>query len=71
MPFLDKWLTTADPCRLVAIVTAITGLEIFGFNITIEIPREEDKTEQLMKKVKKLENDITYILNRLDEKDIQ
>ena len=47
------------------------GLEIFGFNITMEIPREEDKTEQLMKKVKKLENDITYILNRLDEKDIQ
>lgn len=47
------------------------GLEIFGFNIIMEIPREEDKTEQLMKKVKKLENDITYILNRLDEKDIQ
>ena len=47
------------------------GLEIFGFNITMEIPREEDKTEQLIKKVKKLENEITYILSRLDKKDIQ
>ena len=43
------------------------GLEIFGFDIIIEIPREEDRVEQLNRKVKKLENDIIYILDKIEK----
>ena len=43
------------------------GLEIFGFDIIIEIPREEDRVEQLNRKVKKLEKDIRYILDKIEK----
>ena len=46
------------------------GLEIFGFNITFDILREEDRMERLIKKVEKLEKENQYILNLLKEKNI-
>ena len=39
------------------------GIFIFGFNITIEIPREEDKYEWLIKRIIKLEEENKYILS--------
>ena len=45
------------------------GLEIFGFNITFDILREEDRMERLIKKVEKLEKENKYILNLLEKKD--
>ena len=45
------------------------GLEIFGFNITFDILREEDLMERLIKKVEKLEKENKYILNLLEKKD--
>ena len=39
------------------------GIQIFGFDITIEIPREEDRMERLIKKIEKLEKDNRYILD--------
>tara|TARA_Y100000590_G_scaffold466279_1_gene641089 strand:+ start:1796 stop:2203 length:408 start_codon:yes stop_codon:yes gene_type:complete len=44
------------------------GLEIFGFNITFDIPREEDRMERLIKKVEKLEKENQYILGKLKER---
>ena len=46
------------------------GLEIFGFNITFDILREEDRMERLIKKVEKMEKENQYILNLLKEKNI-
>tara|TARA_B100000686_G_C16785292_1_gene974801 strand:+ start:388 stop:810 length:423 start_codon:yes stop_codon:yes gene_type:complete len=46
------------------------GLEIFGFNITFDIFREEDRVERLIKKVEKLEKENQYILSLLKDKDI-
>ena len=45
------------------------GLEIFGFNITFDILREEDRMGRLIKKVEKLEKENKYILNLLEKKD--
>ena len=39
------------------------GILIFGFNITIKIPREEDRIERLIKKVERLEKENEYILS--------
>ena len=39
------------------------GILIFGFDITIEIPREEDKYERLIKRIIKLEEENKYILS--------
>ena len=39
------------------------GILIFGFDITIEIPREEDRIERLIKKIERLEKENEYILS--------
>jgi hypothetical protein len=39
------------------------GILIFGFDITIEIPREEDRIERLIRKIERLEKENEYILN--------
>jgi len=39
------------------------GILIFGFDITIEVPREEDRFEQLIRRIDKLERENEYILN--------
>ena len=38
------------------------GILIFGFDITFEVPREEDRIERLVKKVEKLEKENQTIL---------
>ncbi len=44
------------------------GLIIFGFDIIIELPREGDRIEKLIKKVEKLEKENKEILKKLDDK---
>ena len=39
------------------------GILIFGFDIKIEIPREESRIEQLIRRIDKLERENEYILN--------
>ena len=48
------------------------GILIFGFDITIEIPREEDRLERLIKKVEKIEKENKYLLNLFkDQKELK
>ena len=48
------------------------GLIIFGFDIIIEIPREEDRLERLIKKVEKIEKENKYLLNLFkDQKELK
>ena len=44
-------------------ITYNPGILIFGFDITIEIPREESRIEQLIRRIDKLERENEYILN--------
>ena len=39
------------------------GILIFGFDITIEVPREEGRIEQLIRRIEKLERENKYILS--------
>ena len=59
-----KWKITKEMKEKLFInITYDPGILIFGFDITFEIPREEDRIERLVKKVEKLEEENRYILD--------
>ena len=58
-----KWkITNEMKEKLFINITYDPGILIFGFDITFEIPREEDRIERLTKKVEKLEEENRYML---------
>tara|TARA_B100000963_G_C22504284_1_gene615282 strand:+ start:603 stop:1028 length:426 start_codon:yes stop_codon:yes gene_type:complete len=58
-----KWkITNEMKEKLFINITYDPGILIFGFDITFEIPREEDRIERLIKKVEKLEEENRYML---------
>lgn len=58
-----KWkITNEMKEKLFINITYDPGILIFGFDITFEIPREEDRIEQLIKKVEKIEEENRYML---------